>query len=107
MCIRDSGCPVIQNNFELPSYRIMGNLDAVDIHGRVRFVNELNARFAKYAERTPNFYLHDLCYLSASVGLDNFFSPSVWYAYKYAMDTQYIPLLCHSVTRIILSLIHI
>ncbi len=98
------GCPVIQNNFELPSYRIMGNLDAVDIHGRVRFVNELNARFAKYAEKTPNFYLHDLCYLSASVGLDNFFSPSVWYAYKYAMDTQYIPLLCHSVTRIIKSL---
>lgn len=98
------GCPVVQNNFELPSYRIMGNRDAVDVRGRVRFVNELNARFAAYAEKTPNFYLHDLCYLAASVGLDNFFSPSVWYAYKYAMDTQYIPLLCHSVTRIIKSL---
>ncbi len=32
------GCPVIQNNFDLPPYRVMGNLDAVDVHGRVRFV---------------------------------------------------------------------
>lgn len=97
-------CPVIQNNFELPSLRVMGNRDAVDAHGRVNFVNRLNAYIAETAAKTPNFYLHDLCYLSASVGLDNWFSPAIWYAYKYAMDTQYIALLCHSVTRIVKSL---
>ena len=98
------GCPIIQNNFELPSHRLMGNLDAVDVHGRVNFVNRLNAKVAEYAAATPNFYLHDLHYLSASVGLDNWHAPATWYAYKYAMDTQYIALLCHSVTCIIKSL---
>ena len=98
------GCPVIQNNFEQPSYRLMGNMDSVDVHGRVNFVNRLNAKFAEYAAATPNFYLHDLQYLAASIGLDNWFSPATWYAYKYAMDTPYIATLCHSVTRIIKSL---
>ena len=32
------GCPVVQNNFELPGLRVMGSMDAVDPHGRVRFV---------------------------------------------------------------------
>lgn len=98
------GCPVIQNNFELPAARLMGSMDAVDVHGRVNFTNRLNARLAAYAAKTPNFYVHDLAYLAASVGLDSWASPAAWYAYKYAMDTQYIALLCHSVTRIIKSL---
>ncbi|MEG2287718.1 MAG: HAD family hydrolase, partial [Ruthenibacterium sp.] len=59
------GCPVIQNNFEQPPYRLMGNMDAVDVHGRVNFVNRLNAKFSAYAAKTPNFYLNDIQYLSA------------------------------------------
>ncbi len=31
-------CPIIQNNFEYPFYRLMGNKDASDFHGRVNFV---------------------------------------------------------------------
>jgi hypothetical protein len=35
-------CPIIQNNFEPPHYRVLGNLDCYDIHGRSRFIAELN-----------------------------------------------------------------
>lgn len=98
------GCPVIQNNFELPGVRVMGNLDAVDAHGRVRFVNRMNTMAAEWAAEHPNFYLHDLCWLSASVGVDQWCAPAAWYAYKYALDMQYIPLLCHSVSGIIKSI---
>ena len=28
-------CPIIQNNFELPYYRLMGNREVYDIHGKV------------------------------------------------------------------------
>ena len=98
------GCPVVQNNFELPGLRVMGSMDAVDPHGRVRFVNRMNAMLADWAAATPNFYLHDLCWLSASVGVDSWCAPAAWYAYKYALDMQYIPLLCHSVANIIKSL---
>lgn len=98
------GCPVIQNNFELPGVRVMGSLDAVDVHGRVRFVNRMNAMMSDWAANTPNFYLHDLCWLASSVGIDRWCAPAAWYAYKYALDMQYIPLLCHSVTNIIKSI---
>ena len=98
------GCPVVQNNFELPGLRVMGSMDAVDPHGRVRFVNRMNAMLADWAAATPNFYLHDLCWLSASVGVDSWCAPAAWYAYKYALDMQYIPLLCHSVANIIKSI---
>lgn len=97
------GCPVIQNNFELPQYRIMGNRDAYDCHGVVYFTRKLNAKFADYAETNSNFYINDIAYLSACVGLDNWFSPTTWYAYKYALDIKYIPTLCHSIANIIKS----
>ena len=49
-----SGCPVVQNNFELPGLRVMGSMDAaVDPHGRVRFVNRMNAMLADWARPRP------------------------------------------------------
>ncbi len=45
-CAAKFGCPVIQNNFEQPSYRLMGNKDSVAAQGRLNFVNRLNAKFA-------------------------------------------------------------
>ena len=31
---------IIQNNFEYPYYRILGNKDVSDIHGRINFINK-------------------------------------------------------------------
>jgi len=98
------GCPIIQNNFELPDVRVMGHLDAVDVHGHVRFVSLMNNMTSLWAAQMPNFYLHDLCWLSASVGLEKWCSPAAWYAYQYAQAVECIPLLCHSVANIIKSL---
>lgn len=38
------------------------------------------------------------------MGVDSWCAPAAWYAYKYALDMQYIPLLCHSVANIIKSI---
>ena len=35
-------CTIIQNNFEQPFYRLMGNSDVSDIHGRLNFINRLS-----------------------------------------------------------------
>ncbi|MDP1533094.1 MAG: hypothetical protein Q8L92_05875, partial [Rubrivivax sp.] len=67
----DHGCPVIQNNFELPLYRGLGNLDASAVAGHTRFTAELNARFAAAARQRPNLQLNDIHYLSAGLGLDS------------------------------------
>ncbi len=97
-------CPIIQNNFEFPYWRLLGNRDAYDIHGRVRFVNRLNERFAEYAETQEGFYLHDLQYLAASYGLDRWADPGFWHLYKYAMSMQAIPVYAYSVATIIKSI---
>ena len=38
-------CTIIQNNFEYPYYRLFGNKDASDIHGRTNFITRLNQKF--------------------------------------------------------------
>src|SRR5208283_2756895 len=40
---------VIQNNFDLPTLRPLGNLEASAAYGRVNFLMRLNAEFAGYA----------------------------------------------------------
>lgn len=99
------GCPVIINNFDLPTFRLMGNRDASAEQGRVRFVRRLNEKLAALAETTPNLYINDLAYLQASHGMDAFSSQTAWYAYKYAVGMDCIPYLAQSVANIIKSLL--
>ena len=97
-------CPVIQNNFEFPSYRILGNSDCYNISGRVNYINSLNARFAQYAREHKDFYIEDIQYLSASYGLDAWADPLYWHMYKYAVSMEAIPTLSYSVACIIKSI---
>lgn len=48
-------CPIIQNNFEMPMYRLMGNRDASDRHGKVNFLTRLNMMFYDYADNHEDF----------------------------------------------------
>ena len=97
-------CPVIQNNFEYPFYRLMGNKDASDIHGAVNFVTRLNMGFYEYAQSHENFYICDINYLSAAYGLDAWSDPFYWHMYKYALCVPAIPTLAHNVANIIKSI---
>ena len=97
-------CPIIQNNFEYPSYRLMGNQDGVDIHGRTYFVNRLNEKFAAYAREHANFFLNDINYQAAVYGLDQWSSASYWHMYKYALDFKAIPWMAHNLANIIKSI---
>ncbi len=90
------GCAVVQNNFEMPSFRHFGNMDAWDARGRVRYVRCLNEMFAQYAQESSGLYIHDLSYLSACHGTDAWCDASSWYAYKYTLAPAFIPSFCHS-----------
>ena len=84
-------CPVIQNNFEFHFYRILGNRDSYDPHGKTAFIQRLNMEFARYAAQQEHFYIYDIPYESAAFGLDRWTDPSYWHMYKYAMSMQAIP----------------
>ncbi|MCH5201398.1 MAG: HAD-IIIC family phosphatase, partial [Oscillospiraceae bacterium] len=101
---KDIPCPIIQNNMELPYWRLLGNKDFSDIHGRVSFVTRLNQRFADYAAAHPDFYIHDINYLSASVGLEKWSDPLYWNMYKYAVAVPCFPDFAFSLAKIFASL---
>lgn len=96
-------CVIIQNNFELPFYRLMGNQDCADYRGRTNFINQLNLLFYDYAQKHENFYIHDINFLSASYGLKEWSNPLYWNLYKYAMCVNSIPEFSFNLANIIKS----
>ena len=75
-------CPVIQNNFELPDLRVLGNLDGRSFAGATYFVHELNRRLAEESRERNYLLINDIHYISAKLGLDRWYDPSRWFSYK-------------------------
>ncbi|MDO5118217.1 MAG: HAD-IIIC family phosphatase, partial [Eggerthellaceae bacterium] len=97
-------CAIIQNNFEQPIYRLLGNRDAYDFRGAVNFTARLNLMFAEYAQTHEGFYLNDLNWISAQYGLQQWHDSFYWHMYKYAMCVPAIPEFAFNVANIIKSL---
>ena len=97
-------CPIIQNNFELPYYRLMGNKEASDIHGKVNFITRLNMMFYEYAQNNENFYICDINYISADYGLKQWMDPFYFHMYKYAVNMNAIPYVSFNTANIIKSI---
>ena len=97
-------CTVIQNNFEPPFFRLLGNQDACAIHGRTAFINRLNEKLYGYARSHVGFFIHDIAYEAASYGLEKWSNPFYWYMYKYAMCVPAIPYTSFGVANIIKSI---
>ncbi len=97
-------CPIIQNNFERPEYRLMGNRDVWDYRGRTNFTLRLNQRFYKYAQDHTSFYINDLDYIVQSFGLAEWSNSLYWNMYKYICPLNAIPYLSMSIANIIKSI---
>ncbi len=95
------GCTIIQNNFDRPWYRLLGNKDIYDVHGKSNFIYKLNGKIYDYANTVDNFYINDIDYLASSYGLANWHNFDMWYLYKYALDLKAIPALAFNVANII------
>lgn len=97
-------CPIIQNNFELPDARVMGNMEASSHFGTVNFITRLNLLFYDYADGNDHLYINDINYQSAQLGLDKWYDPFAWYMYKYAVSLDAIPTLAFNIANIIKSI---
>ncbi|SCW53928.1 HAD-superfamily phosphatase, subfamily IIIC/FkbH-like domain-containing protein [Ruminococcaceae bacterium YRB3002] len=94
-------CTVIQNNMEQPFYRLLGNSDVSDVHGRLNFIHRLNSMFYEYAQAHETFYIHDANYQASVYGVKRWADPADWYRYKYAMAVAAIPDFAFSLSHII------
>ncbi|HEY1207454.1 MAG: HAD-IIIC family phosphatase [Bryobacteraceae bacterium] len=95
------GALVIQNNFDLPRLRPLGNLEAAGAYGRVNFLLRLNAGFAKHAATHSRFLIDDILYLSAQAGLAQWFDYSYWYNYHMAVSPVATVSLAQNVAAIV------
>lgn len=83
---RDLKAVIIQNNFDFPRVRMLGNLEFSHVYGRMNYLHRLNAEFAAYAETHLYLIINDILYLSARVGLDQWFDHNYWYSYRMALS---------------------
>ncbi|MGG3888385.1 HAD-IIIC family phosphatase [Metabacillus fastidiosus] len=99
--IADHNCVVIQNNFEFPRNRSLGNLDTVNYNGLTYFINKLNIMFSEYVQESTQVLINDINYLSSWIGLDRWHDMSFWYHFKYALSYNAIPHLAKSISNLI------
>lgn len=98
------GCTVIQNNFELPPNRPLGNLENALPNGVINYINKLNLKFSEHANSNENFLINDINYLSSWHGIEKWFSLSEWYRSKHSVSLKYVPYLSYNLSNIISAL---
>ena len=98
------GCQIIQNNFDLPPYRTLGNLDSTYSNGLSNFILKLNYMFSEYASSKENLFINDINYLSSWHGIGNWFSYTEWYRSRHSVSLKYVPYLAYNLANIILAL---
>jgi len=97
------GAVIIQNNFDLPRLRPLGNLEASESFGRVNFISSLNAEFAKYGRTHSRFLINDIHYLSGQVGQAEWFRSNYWYSFHMAVSPTATVALARNVAAIVKS----
>ena len=95
------GCLIIQNNFDLPPTRSLGNLEASAVFSPGQFISRLNLEFAKCARRERDLIIHDIHFLSSKLGLDRWYDANYWFGYKMAVTPEAAVMLAHNLSHII------
>ena len=67
--LKKYNCPIIQNNFDFPINRSLGNLDSYELRGHTYFLSRLNLSFAEEAQKIKSLFINDINYLSAYIGI--------------------------------------
>jgi FkbH-like protein len=99
-----TGCMVIQNNFEPPAARILGNLDGIVPGGHTRMVNCLNAEFAREVNSNGRLVINDIHAIAASLGLTRFHDLRRWFAYKLITSPEGSLEIAKSIAAIVCSI---
>jgi len=94
-------CQIIQNNFELPPFTLLGNLDSVLPGGLTRFYLALNHAFRREVSAHSWLTLQDVHTLSAQMGLAQWFDSDRWFSYKLLLTVEAHVSLARSLTSII------
>ncbi len=96
------GCTVIQNSFDSPCWRILGNHDSRHPAGLSNYLSRLNLAIQDQAP--PFVIIHDVGHLAAQRGLSAWGDPRFYHYAKLPCAPQYLPDYAHSVASLISAL---
>lgn len=100
---QDFGALIVQNNFDLPPLRPLGNLEASESYGRTNYLLRLNAEFAGYARTHSRFLLNDILFLSAQLGLTQWADKNYWYNFHMALSPVATVAISHNLALLVKS----
>ena len=96
------GCTVIQNSFDSPYWRVLGNHDSRHPAGLSNYLSRLN--LAVQDQAPPFVIIHDVGHLAAQRGLSAWGDPRFYHYAKLPCAPQYLPDYAHSVASLIAAL---
>lgn len=96
---------IIQNNFEMPAYLLLGSLDTVLWGGWRNTIESLNARIAEYAMAHAGMYVHDVHYLASTLGTEQWFDLSQYSAYKLAIRYESMPFVAMHAANVVKAIL--
>ena len=98
-------CEVIQDNFELPQFKSLGNFDSSTSSSISRTITLLNEMINNYSMKASFLYVCDRHYLSSRMGLVLWKDYPLWLSAKYSLSYKAISNLCYSLSKIIESIL--
>ena len=102
---KEFNCTIIQNNFEYMPFSSLGNLESSKAYGKINFITKLNLKFFEQSNVMKNLVINDINLLAAKIGIDKWYDDSFYFNYKYVLSHEAIPVLSHSILKIIISII--
>jgi len=93
------GCQVLQNNFDLPPWRTLSNLDRTHPAGLGSYIAQVNQALAEQAP--PFVTLHDVDHLAASAGRWAWHDERFFHHAKMPCAPEYLMEYAHSVAAIL------
>ena len=102
---KEFNCTIIQNNFEYIPFSSLGNLESSKAYGKINFITKLNLKFFEQSNVMKNLVINDINLLAAKIGIDKWYDDSFYFNYKYVLSHEAIPVLSHSILKIIISII--
>ncbi|TRZ81601.1 MAG: hypothetical protein D4R92_02015, partial [Actinobacteria bacterium] len=98
-------CWIIQNNIDLAPDSPLGNSEGTEAMGHNSVAREINQRLVVESKNFGQVLIHDINALSASVGLEEWWSPRDWIQYGLAISTISHPRLAFSLAAVVTSIL--
>ena len=98
-------CWIIQNNIDLTPDSSLGNSEGTEAMGHNSVAREINQHLVAESNNFGQVLIHDINALSASVGLEEWWSPRDWIQYGLATSTISHPRLAFSLAAVVTSIL--